>query len=361
MEDAKKVFNQLKVDPQSVAFAEELLNKRLLVRLKKSKYPKDKLFFKIVNDLDREKSVIFNPETVNRTDYVEKRDIDRSTLYSFSRPLELLHADVANLEFLGKNATFPQYVLLVVDLFSSKTYTYPMRSRRQIRDRLEQFYLDVQGKRKGRRARLQVDKEFQQLKIKDLNKKFNVEMYSTSLRGGKAFAAKQKIRELKKRVAQLQMQKLKITPKRIIEISTQNMNVTPSVKYGVAPERIEQEALKSERFRILFNMRRLEKTEKLHGRLERYDEKVYQRKRKKLREKLNVGERVYVLAERIRKKSAPGKFYKQTVQNISYFNKETVYLIRQRKKVNNIYFYWLNNLKNRFVRSELFALKENFS
>ena len=127
MEDAKKVFNQLKVDPQSVAFAEELLNKRLLVRLKKSKYPSDKLFFKIANDLDREKSVIFNPKTVNRTDYVEKRDIDHSTLYSFSRPLELLHADVANLEFLGKNSTFPQYVLLVVDLFSSKTYTYPMR------------------------------------------------------------------------------------------------------------------------------------------------------------------------------------------------------------------------------------------
>ena len=99
------------------------------------------------------------------------------------------------------------------------------------------------------------------------------------------------------------MQKLKITPKHIIEISTQNMNVTPSVKYGVAPERIEQEALKSERFRILFNMRRLEKTEKLHGRLERYDEKVYQRKRKKLREKLNVGERVYVLAEREKKRT----------------------------------------------------------
>ena len=185
MEDTKIFFNQLKVDPQSVTFAEELLNKRLLVRLKKSKYPKDKLFFKIVNDLDREKSVIFNPGMVNRTDYVEKRDIDRFTLYSFSRLLELLHADVANLEFLGKNTTFPQYVLLVVDLFSSKTYTYPMRSRRQIRDKLEQFYLDVQGKRKGRRARLQVDKEFQQLKKKDLNKKFNVEMYSTLLRGGR--------------------------------------------------------------------------------------------------------------------------------------------------------------------------------
>ena len=50
-------------------------------------------------------------------------------------------------------------------------------------------------------------------------------------------------------------------------------------------------------------MLRLEKTEKLHGRLERYDEKARQRKRKKLREKLNAGERVYVLAERIRKKA----------------------------------------------------------
>ena len=50
-------------------------------------------------------------------------------------------------------------------------------------------------------------------------------------------------------------------------------------------------------------MLRLEKTEKLDGRLERYDEKAHQRKRKKLREKLNAGERVYVLAERIRKKA----------------------------------------------------------
>ena len=106
---------------------------------------------------------------------------------------------------------------------------------------------------------MQVNKEFLQLKIKDLKEKFNVEMYSTSLRGGKAFAAEQKIRELKKRVARLQMQKLKITPKRIIKIPTQNMNITPNIKYGLAPERIEQDALKSERFRILFNMRRLEK------------------------------------------------------------------------------------------------------
>ena len=45
--------------------------------------------------------------------------------------------------------------------------------------------------------RLQTHQEFKQRNIKQLNKKFNVEMYSTHLRGGKAFAAEQKICELK--------------------------------------------------------------------------------------------------------------------------------------------------------------------
>ena len=44
----------------------------------------------------------------------------------------------------------------------------------------------------------QIDKEFNQHKIKQLNKKFDVEMYHTELCGGKAFAAEQKIREFKK-------------------------------------------------------------------------------------------------------------------------------------------------------------------
>ena len=128
------------------------------------------------------KSVIFNPESVNRTDYVEKRDIDGSTLYSFSRPFELVHVDLGNLEFLGKNAIFPQYVVVLVDLFSSKTYTYPMRSRRQIRQKLEQFYNGIKEKRKGKKMKLQVDQEFRQLRIKDLNREHNVEMFSTSKR-----------------------------------------------------------------------------------------------------------------------------------------------------------------------------------
>ena len=45
--------------------------------------------------------------------------------------------------------------------------------------------------------RLQTDLEFLQNEIKKLNKKNNVDMFSTKLRGGKAFAAEQKIREFK--------------------------------------------------------------------------------------------------------------------------------------------------------------------
>ena len=43
--------------------------------------------------------------------------------------------------------------------------------------------------------RLQTDQEFKQRNIYDLDKKSNVDMLTTSLRGGKAFAAEQKIRE----------------------------------------------------------------------------------------------------------------------------------------------------------------------
>ena len=125
---AKSTFNKLKTDPSSAAFAEEIIDKKLLIKFKKSKYVEDKKFFKLVNLL--EKSVIFEPNSVKRTDYVEKREIDHSALYSFDAPFRLFHADVANLEFLGKNATFPQYVLVLVDLFSSKVYTYPMKSRK---------------------------------------------------------------------------------------------------------------------------------------------------------------------------------------------------------------------------------------
>ena len=64
-------------------------------------------------------------------------------------------------------------------------------------------------------------------------------MFTSSERDSKAFAAEQKIRELKTRIAKLNAQKLKITPTKIIQNSTQSMNIMKSVKYGLSPEGIE--------------------------------------------------------------------------------------------------------------------------
>ena len=64
--------------------------------------------------------------------------------------------------------------------------------------------------------RLQVDNEFQQAKIKDLNDKYGVEMFTTTVRGEKAFAAEQNIRELKSRITKLSGLKMNVPTTTII-------------------------------------------------------------------------------------------------------------------------------------------------
>ena len=92
----------------------------------------------------------------------------------------------------------------------------------------------------------------------------------------------------------------------------------------------------------------------------------YSAKRKKLRDELFVGEKVFVLAERIKKKTARGKFYKQSVQNISYFNKDRTFIIRKIQTIDGIKYYWLKAAQNnkklakRFQETELFATRGNF-
>ena len=87
-------------------------------------------------------------------------------------------------------------------------------------------------------------------------------------------------------------------------------------------------------------MHRIEKMQNLHRRLDEYD---YSAKKRKLRDELFIGEKVYVLTERIKKKSAPGKFYKQSVQNISLFNKEKTFIIRAIQSIGGIKYYWQKN------------------
>ena len=239
LQKAKNIFTSLKTDPNSVLFSEEKIDKRLLKKFKNSKCTKDSILLKLTlfadNQLDDEEKV------PRRVDCVEKREIDRSNLYSFDKPFQLIDADVGNLEFLRKKTTISIYVLLVVDLYSSKVYVYPMRSWKQILQKMKLVYDEIKNKRKNKTMRLQVDHEFQQVKIKDLNYQNNVEIITTFVRGGKAFAAEQKIRELKSRISKLNSQKLKIFPTKIILNSANNMSSVQSEKCGLSPEEIEKE------------------------------------------------------------------------------------------------------------------------
>ena len=103
----------------------------------------------------------------------------------------------------------------------------------------------------------------------DFNIQNNVEMFTTSLRGGKAFDAEQKIRELKTRVAIVIIQKLKITPTKIILKSAENMKSVASEKYELSPNEIQKRPLSDEKFRTLFTFHRIEKSGQMHERLDR--------------------------------------------------------------------------------------------
>ena len=72
-----------------------------------------------------------------------------------------------------------KYCLLIVDLFTSMIYTYPMKKGPLLKKGLEQFYEDILKKRKpNQEIRLQTDKEFQQNEIKRLNPSNNLTMFS---------------------------------------------------------------------------------------------------------------------------------------------------------------------------------------
>ena len=73
-----------------------------------------------------------------------------------------------------------------------------MKKRNLLKKKVELFYKEENNKRRQKKMRLQTDLEFQQNDIKNLNEKYNVDMFSARVSGGKAFAAEPKIREFKK-------------------------------------------------------------------------------------------------------------------------------------------------------------------
>ena len=368
----KNLFKKLVNDQKSVFFSADKINQTLLNKGRKSIYEKDKVFYNLLKKID-DKDVIYDKEEKRIPFYTpftpQRKDIDRSTLFSLNGPIQFFHADIAYLQFLAKSAVDPKFALVCVDLFTSKIYVYTMKSRRNLASKLEIFYKEIQKKRlNNEKMRLQTDQEFQQNEIKKLNQKYNVEMFSTRLRGGKAFAAEQKIRELKKVIFKTKrtykLQKKKINSKEIIIKAVENLNKINSEKYGLPPDIIEKKSLESEYFKEIYDFHRLVKVTKGINRYERYNEKLDKKQKRKLREPLNINEKVLVLAERIKKKDAPKFLFKSTTENIPFFNRKEIFTIERYVLIDGSYYYWLKNEKNekiskRFIREELFALNNN--
>ena len=115
------------------------------------------------------------------------------------------------------------------------------------------------------------------------------------------------------------------------------MNETISTKYELAPETIEKRNLNpndGKYFQEIYDFMRLKKIGHNQTRNERYNEKIDKRKRK-LRSPLNLDKKMLVLAERLRKKDAPGNLYKASTDNIPSFNRNRIFTIYKRAKLNN--------------------------
>ena len=131
-------------------------------------------------------------------------------------------------------------------------------------------------------------------------------MFHTKIRGGKAFAAKQKIREFKKILQKnKRMHKStsikRIEPKKLIQHTNNNLNSIASQKYGVLPNFVEEITQKDEKFCEIYDFYRLVKVQKYAKRYNHNDIRKSDKKRKKLREPLVFGDKVFVLVERLKK------------------------------------------------------------
>ena len=91
-------------------------------------------------------------------------------------------------------------------------------------------------------------------------------------------------------------------PNEALKKANKSMNIQPKKKYGVAPELVKKESATSELKRADHDHSTLKKIDKESARYKRYDIKVDKRNKKKLRSPLIVGEVVFVLSSRFKKR-----------------------------------------------------------
>ena len=78
----------------------------------------------------------------------------------------------------------------------------------------------------------------------------------------------------------------------IVKQSDENMNNFKIEKYCISPNIIEEKSLSSQRFRTLFNFKRVEQSKNVSVRLDKCDSIKHAAKKKELCNSLEIGEKV---------------------------------------------------------------------
>ena len=84
-----------------------------------------------------------------------------------------------------------------------------------------------------------------------------------------------------------------------------------------------------------------------------------------MRSPLNLLEKVFVSAERLKKKDAPSKLFKASTKNMPCFNRNRIFTICKRATLNNgSYLYRVEEdckkIKGRFLQQELLPINNQF-
>ena len=97
----QNLFRKLQKDLRSILYSVGNLSNSLLNKAKNSMYDRDKVFVNLYNELE-DRNFYQNNNLLLVTPFVNKKsNIDHSTLYSISKPFQLLQADIADLRFLA--------------------------------------------------------------------------------------------------------------------------------------------------------------------------------------------------------------------------------------------------------------------
>ena len=123
----------------------------------------------------RSQEFLFTLPLLNR----KNSSIDRLLCVVSKHPLRLYMQTWQVFGFFSKSAVDPKYCLLAVDLFTSKTFVYPMKRGNIFIQKIGTFLSRYSAKKRTdcikKKMRIQTDLEFRQSEITKLNKKYNID------------------------------------------------------------------------------------------------------------------------------------------------------------------------------------------